>query len=131
MDLKEVDGTPTFKPGDRTGYLLWKDNEGFHLIWTAQRNLHGFRGTITGLKGPVTIKEVVKLESNDLIKQVDPKTITWETRTEQDIDGVIFKADGDFKLELLMDSVKIGVNGIFCGRTFRRPLSNPFIVNLK
>lgn len=130
MKLKEIEGIPSYKPGDRTGYLLWKDDDGFHLIWTSQRNLHGFRGKITGKK-PVTIKKLEKLESNDLIKQIDPQTITWETRTEKDIDGVIFETDGDFTLELLMDSVKIGVSGIFCGRTFRRPLSNPFIVNLK
>lgn len=127
MKLREIEGQPSFKPGEKLGYFLWKDNKGIHLVWTTKGALHGFTGTITG-ESPVKIKERLKLESNDKIIQPNPNTITWDTRTARDIDGVLFETDSDFKLELMVDSVKIGRNNIYCGRSMRLPDHNPFTI---
>jgi len=125
MKLREIEGKPSFKAGDKLGYFLWKDDKGIHLMWTTTGRLHGFNGKISG-DNPLKIKEMVKLESNDLIVQPDPKTITWKTRTSNDLDGVIFETDAKIKLELLLDSAMIGRNNIYCGRSQKFPENNPF-----
>ncbi|MHA1266466.1 MAG: hypothetical protein ACTSRS_14625 [Candidatus Helarchaeota archaeon] len=130
MKVKDLQGRPPFRPGSHLGYFLWQELDGFHLLWMSKGDLHGFRGKIIG-KDEIKLRKLVKLESNDLIKQVNSNTITWETRTQNDTDGLIFETTNDFTLELYLDSNRIGLNSIFCGRTMRRPLSNPFIVNLK
>jgi hypothetical protein len=129
MELKDIKGKPNVRPGSKLGYFLWKESDGFHLLWMTMGAMHGFRGKITAKK-PVTIKKLVKLESNDVITQVDPNTISWETRTQNDTDGLIFESEGNFTVELLMDSKKIGLSNVFCGLTLRKPTSNPFTVNL-
>ncbi len=130
MNINEIRGKPPFKPGIKTGYFLWKDDEGIHLIWTTTGSMHGFKGKIIGTK-PLIIKKLDKLESNDQILQADPNTITWTTRTKSDTDGLIFDAEGDFTLELGIDSIKIGTNQIFCGRSMRKAPKNPLTINLK
>ena len=129
MKLRDIEGKPSFRSGSRIAYFLWRDKEGFHLIWTTTGVLHSFRGEITGNK-PLTIRKLVKLESNDKIIQPDSQTIIWDTRTQNDIDGVTFDTEEDFTLKLMLDSTRIGLNGILCGRTMRRPLRNPFTINL-
>ncbi|NVM29698.1 MAG: hypothetical protein HWN65_12720 [Candidatus Helarchaeota archaeon] len=130
MKAFEIKGKPSFKPGDKTGYFLWKDQDGFHLVWTTTGDLHGFKGKITGNK-PLVLKKVLKLETNDQILQPDPNKITWITRTGSDTDGMIFDAEEDFTLDLGIDSVQAGPNIIFCGRSSQRPRKNPFTINLK
>ena len=129
MESKIIQGKPSIRPGSTTGYFLWNDEEGLHLIWTAKGRMHSFRGTISG-QSPVTIKQLVKLESNDLVKQAGPNSIVWETRTQSDIDGVIFEAQGAVKFDLLVDNVKCGPNQINCGMAMRHPSTNPFLVKL-
>ncbi len=129
MKLREIEGKPSFKLGDKLGYFLWKDKDGIHLIWTTKGRLHSFRGKITG-DANLTIKKRIQLESNDQLEQPDPKTITWETRTGNDIDGLIFTTDEKFRMELMVDSVKIGRNNIYCGRSLHIPDHNPFTVEV-
>jgi hypothetical protein len=127
MEIKDLKGIPPFKPGRKLGYFLWEEGDGLHLMWSTTGDLHYFRGTITGDR-TVQIKKLIRLESNDEVRQANSKTITWETRTQADGDGLLFEAEGDFILDLSLDSNKIGLNLIYCGSSMRHPTTNPFTI---
>ncbi|TFG05043.1 MAG: hypothetical protein EU536_03070 [Promethearchaeota archaeon] len=129
MFVKDLKGRPPVKGGDKTGYFLWEEDNGFHLMWMTKGEMHGFTGAITGEK--LYLKQLVKIEANDKVEQPNFQTITWETRTQDDTDGIIFESTTDFTVELFIDSIRAGFERIFCGLTMRRPTSNPFVVTLK
>ena len=127
MQLKEIQGTPTFRPGKTTGYFFWQDKNSFYLQWTTTGFLHSFRGKIVSTK-PIKIIELIRLESNDSVTQPDTNSIQWEAQCQKDIDGINFETEGQIKLELIIDNIKIGLNQIYCGMSKRHPPSNPFTI---
>ena len=93
------------------------------------RVVRGPRGRVTRVvpgRGPV-----VATSTNDHITLVDDQLIRWNTRTDDDIDGIKFKADDvrtlTFDLKINGDSRPLSVE---IGRGNVHPTDNPFTVRL-
>lgn len=75
---------------------------------------------------------VVASRTNDHITQVDDQLIRWNTRTDDDIDGIDFEAKDaralTFDLKINGDSRPLAVE---IGRNNVTPPNNPFTVRLK
>jgi hypothetical protein len=71
---------------------------------------------------------LIRLESNDNVTQPKKNTIQWEAQCQTDIDGIQFETEGQIKLELVIDNIKIGLNEIYCGISMQHPPSNPFTI---
>ena len=127
MQLKEIQGAPTFKPGKTIGYFFWQVKNSFYLEWTTTGFLHSFRGEIRSTK-PIKIVELIRLESNDEVTQPNANFIRWEAQCQKDIDGIQFETEGQLTLDLIIDNIKIGLNRIYCGMAMQHPPSNPFII---
>jgi hypothetical protein len=75
---------------------------------------------------------VVASRTNDHITQIDDHLIRWNTRTDDDIDGIDFETRGaealTFDLKINGDSRPISVE---IGRKNLHPNDNPFTVRLR
>src|SRR5438093_1515043 len=61
-------GRPEFTPGEATAYFIWRDDEGWHVRWTAHKGKPVFTGSITSDAAFGRVK-AVGAEKNDYIKQ--------------------------------------------------------------
>jgi hypothetical protein len=75
---------------------------------------------------------VVTSRTNDHITQVDDQLIRWNTRTDDDIDGIDFEVDDvrtlTFDLKINGDSRPLSVD---VGRNNVHPADNPFVVRIR
>lgn len=94
------------------------------------RVVRGPRGRVTRVapgRGPV-----VAGTTNDHINLVDDGLIRWSTRTDDDIDGIRFKADDVRALTFdLRISGESRPQGVEVGRNNVHPNDNPFTVRLR
>ena len=75
MNVKELLGHPDFTPGKFSGYVLWKQSDGFHLIWVnKKKKKQTFQGKIT-CSDKVKITKVKSKENVYKINETQKNTI--------------------------------------------------------
>lgn len=126
MNVKELLGRPDFTTGKFSGYVLWKQSDGFHLRWVKKgKKKRTFQGKIT-CSDKVKITRVKRKENAYKINETQKNTIEWNTMLEEDVDGFDFLTPGDFEIELRVENKKIKSKTIFLGSNMKQADNNPF-----
>ena len=126
MNVKELLGRPDFTAGKFSGYVLWKQSDGFHLRWAnKKKKKQTFQGKII-CSDKVKISKVTRKENVYKINETQKNTIEWNATLEEGVDGFDFLTPGDFEVELRVESKKIKPKTIFLGSDMKQVDKNPF-----
>lgn len=112
--------------GSSKRFLLWRNNNVWHLRTTTARNKHTFRGEIVADKGTITELNAVSTERKDWVSLKDPKRISFELTTEGGIDGFDFRTTAtNLKFTLTLDG-QTKSSLVFIGSRATNPSTMPF-----
>ena len=126
MNVKELLGRPDFTPGKFSGYVLWKQSDGFHLRWAKKgKKKQTFQGKIS-CSDKVKIIRVKRKDNVYKINETQKNTMEWSTILEEGVDGFDFLTPGDFEVELRVEKKKIKSKTIFLGSDMKQADNNPF-----
>jgi len=124
-------GRPAAKAGDYLGYLVWRDDNGWHVRWSTAKVVRGFSGSIQAIGGTFLDAKGVGLESKTDHLSISPGLIKYSAKAAQHQDGIDFKLSPKTKLvrfELLIDG-KPERERVIVGRGKQRPPSIPFEIS--
>ncbi|MEW6729723.1 MAG: hypothetical protein AB1489_00165 [Acidobacteriota bacterium] len=117
--------------GSTHRYLIWHDNQGWHLRTTTARDQHRFHGEVLTDNGRIYDLSTFRRERNDWV-QIAPQgqRIFFDLSTDEGLDGFDFKSDAqNIRFRLLMDN-KDRPDLVYVGLTGSNPREIPFsIVN--
>jgi hypothetical protein len=121
-------GRPRFY-GDRPGYYVWQDRDGFHVHWTMGGSSRRASGLIT-TDGRFFDAEAVRFEPHEDAMASDARLIAWETVTADGVDGVRFRVGGSrLTFTLLIDGALASVGRVYLGAGGDSPPRNPFTIS--
>ena len=88
----DVNGQPTFDPGDAGAAYIWHDGSGWHLRTTDVVNSpHHYTGTITvSPDAAVTYLQTVKTDPGDSVWLTNGRVIHYDLTTYSGVDGIDF-----------------------------------------
>jgi len=126
MNVKDLIGRPKFDSGQFLGYLLWKQSDGFHLRWSKKGTKeYYFEGKIIS---ETRIAQKLRIGTTDRLNESENRTIEWNTKKDEKMDGVDFLTGNNFKVELKINKKKVKPKNIFLGPKMINPEKNPFTV---
>ncbi len=113
--------------GSTHRYLIWHDNQGWHLRTTTAREKHRFHGELVVEEGRLTDLRTIDREGRDWV-QIAPGSgrIFFDLRTDADFDGFDFRSDAEkIRFRLFMDG-KESPEQVYVGLTAANPTEIPF-----
>jgi len=125
-------GQPEFNVGESRGYFIWGDQEGFHVRWLSKGAKRTFSGNVTA---DVELNKFtpVSRDEKDYIKQNGERTIKWDARAKEGMDGFDFRPGPStkaLKFELYIDQKAAPTDEVKIGRNKTRATSVPVVINL-
>lgn len=127
------EGRPSqFDPGDSSGYFIWHDQRGWHLISTAEGRERRFSGTIR-TDGDIHQVRSIRLERGDRMRpNYQRDIISFDFRSGEREDGIVFEVSGEryVQFELFIDGRRVNPQYVFVGRHNWRPSQSPFRIEL-
>jgi len=128
MNVKKIKGFPKFDSDRITGYVLWKQSDGFHLRWTPKgKKTQNFRGTIF-FDDKVRITNWINPETENFVIITEKNSIEWNLMFKGQLDGFDFLTPGDITLDLRIKKKKVKPKEIFLGPDMLNPENNPFTI---
>lgn len=125
----DPNGRPPLKAGDYLGYLVWRDDNGWHVRWATVKVVRSFSGSITAIGGTFVDAKGANLETKTTDRiSITPGLIKFATKTAQQQDGVDFKLSPETKkvrFDLLIDGQQ-ELERVFVGKGKQHPKSMPF-----
>jgi hypothetical protein len=130
MNVKQLKGKPNYTKKKFSGYVLWKQSNGFHLRWmTRKGKKHSFQGTLT-YQGKILITKKDNIQLEDKLAKAEKKTIKWDVKGQDQFVGFNFLTPKSFTLELQIDNKKIKPKEIYLGPGMENPEENPFLIDI-
>lgn len=121
-----------FHPGDSSGYFIWNDERGWHVITTSDRRVRQFSGAIR-TDGQIQQVKAIGLERNDRLKpDYRRDKIEFNFKSDGREDGIVFNIIGErfLRFDLFVDGKRIDPRYVFIGRQGWRPSQSPFQIDI-
>ncbi len=117
--------------GSSQRYLIWRDNNGWHLRTTTGRNKHTFSGEIIADSGFISEVFAINTEKKDSVVLKDPRRVVFNLNTDGAIDGFDFRTNANnLRFNLNIDG-KVRPNVVYIGSRAANPPSVPFTLSAK
>ncbi|MFW9929346.1 MAG: hypothetical protein ACFFD1_08145 [Candidatus Thorarchaeota archaeon] len=130
MNVRQLKGKPVYTKKKFSGYMLWKQSNGFHLRWmTKKGKKHSFQGTLT-YQGKVLITKKENIQIEDKLAKAEKKTIKWDVKGQDQLVGFNFLTPKSFTLELQIDNKNVKSKEIYLGPEMENPEENPFLIDI-
>ena len=125
MKINEIKGRPKFGASQFSGYVVWKQLDGFHVRWTTEGSKAlNFQGKIIS-HDKIKVTKTYSSESREGTKETGTNTIEWNVQTKGRIDGFDFLTPGNITIELRINKKKNKPKFIFLGPNMINPEKNP------
>jgi hypothetical protein len=124
-------GKPEIDKGETRGYFVWSDGSGWHVRWMSRGKKHTYSGSVTS-DAALSGFEAVSKDSKDFIKQEGDKTIRFDARAKEGMDGFNFRPSPSSKtitFDLNIDGSRAGADDVKLGKDRAHPKSLPFTIN--
>ena len=117
--------------GSSQRFLIWRDNNGWHLRTTTGRNKHTFSGEITADSGFISEVFAISTEKKDWVILKDPRRVVFNLNTDGAIDGFDFRTNANnLRFNLNIDG-KLRPNVVYIGSRAANPPAVPFTLSAK
>ncbi|MFY9225712.1 MAG: hypothetical protein WAQ98_23745 [Blastocatellia bacterium] len=117
--------------GSSQRYLIWRDNNGWHLRTTTGRNKHTFSGEIIADSGFISEVFAISTERKDWVVLKDPRRVVFNLNTDGAIDGFDFRTNANnLRFNLNIDG-KLRPNVVYIGSRAANPPAVPFTLSAK
>jgi len=117
--------------GSSQRFLIWRDNNGWHLRTTTGRNKHTFSGEITADSGFISEVFAISTERKDWVILKDPRRVVFNLNTDGAIDGFDFRTNANnLRFNLNIDG-KVRPNVVYIGSKAANPPTVPFTLSAK
>lgn len=117
--------------GSSQRFLIWRDNNGWHLRTTTGRNKHTFSGEITADSGFISEVFAISTERKDWVILKDPRRVVFNLNTDGAIDGFDFRTNANnLRFNLNIDG-KVRPNVVYIGSKAANPPAVPFTLSAK
>ena len=129
MNIKQLKGKPNYNQEKFSGYILWKESNGFHLRWRTKKwKKSSFQGTLT-YQDKIMITKKDNIQNDDTLKKAGKKTIEWDVKGQDQMIGFNFLTPKSFTLDLRINNKKVKSKEIYFGPKMQNPEENPFIID--
>jgi len=123
-------GRPSLKPGHGFAYLVWRDDNGWHLRWSTEEKRRNFTGTLQAIGGVFVDAKGVGLEKKEDRLSIAPAEIRFNTWAAGGQDGIDFRLGPKVKsvrFELFIDGDS-RPDRVFIGKAGVHPPRNLFVI---
>lgn len=117
--------------GSSRRYIIWRDNNTWHIRTTTSRKSHTFTGEIVAEGGKISEVRTVSNERNDWVQQSNGERVSFDLKTQGEIDGF------DFQTNARRLTFRLSVDGesrgdlIYIGSEASNPANVPFTLSTR
>lgn len=117
--------------GSSRRYIIWRDNNTWHLRTTTSRKSHIFAGEIIAEGGKISDVHTVSNERNDWVLNPNGERVSFDLKTQGEIDGF------DFQTNARRLTFRLSVDGesrgdlIYIGSQGSNPANVPFTLSTR
>jgi hypothetical protein len=128
MNVKDLKGKPDYDLKNFSGYMLWKQSNGFHLRWMTKKwKKSSFQGTLS-YQDKIMITKKENIQNEDTLTKEGKKIIKWDVKGQDQLVGFNFLTPKSFTLDIRINNKKVKPKEIYLGPEMQNPDENPFIV---